>query len=227
LLSEKNLNGELDLIDDLAEENPKCYQLWHHRQLVVEKLNDPSRELEFIADMLADDSKNYHAWSYRQWVVKTFNLWNGELPFIESMIDLDIRNNSAWNQRFYVLKFGPSGTGEEIVRREIDYAIEKIMIAPHNESPWNYLAGVAQIASFEAHPEIELFCRRLLREAKTERISPHLLGLLVDICSDNALRGNPSDREEAVKICQELETKHDTIRSNYWSRRKELLVSMC
>lgn len=42
----------------------------HHRRVLVEWLQDPSRELEFIADILNQDAKNYHAWQHRQWVIQ-------------------------------------------------------------------------------------------------------------------------------------------------------------
>lgn len=52
----------------------------------------------------------------------------------------DVRNNSAWNQRYFVLdnttKFEP-----EIIEREVDFAISKILLVKGNESPWNYLRG--------------------------------------------------------------------------------------
>lgn len=44
----------------------------HHRQVIVEWLQDPSHELELTEIILGLDAKNYHAWQYRQWVIKTF-----------------------------------------------------------------------------------------------------------------------------------------------------------
>lgn len=226
----KDLSEELDLIDELAEENPKCYQLWHHRQLIVAKLNDGSRELGFIANVLADDSKNYHAWSYRQWVVKKFDLWKNELAYIDSLIDIDVRNNSAWNQRYFVVRWGPEGCTEDVIKREIQYAITKIAMAQNNESPWNYLSGIAQITGIQSHPEIEVFCRDLLESSTTNspqgRISPFLLACLVDICEDRLNRGDGGSASEAGKFCKMLETKHDVIRAKYWARRKEAVEAL-
>lgn len=53
-------------------DNPKNYQVWHHRRVIVEWLNDSSRELALTEEILGMDAKNYHAWQHRQWAMKTF-----------------------------------------------------------------------------------------------------------------------------------------------------------
>lgn len=68
----KNLEDELEYIKQIGIEYPKNYQIWHHRRVIVEKLQDGSKELEFTAALLDQDSKNYHAWQHRQWAIKTF-----------------------------------------------------------------------------------------------------------------------------------------------------------
>ena len=65
-----DLHIELQYIDTYAEENPKNYQIWHHRRVVVELLGDltsaaAEHELEFTSNVLHEDNKNYHAWSFR------------------------------------------------------------------------------------------------------------------------------------------------------------------
>lgn len=101
------LVDELDYMDQFAQENPKNYQIWHHRRATVidlraiGALSDEvlgKRELEFTEAVFEEDAKNYHAWAHRQWTIKEFNLWEIELPFINKCIEEDIRNNSAWNQ---------------------------------------------------------------------------------------------------------------------------------
>jgi protein farnesyltransferase/geranylgeranyltransferase type-1 subunit alpha len=56
---------EFDFMDGFAQDNPKNYQLWHHRRAIVEFSKDPSRELEFCGRVFEVDAKNYHAWSHR------------------------------------------------------------------------------------------------------------------------------------------------------------------
>lgn len=59
-------------IQNVIEKNPKNYQVWHHRRVLVEWLEDPSQELFLTEAVLAQDAKNYHAWQHRQWAIKTF-----------------------------------------------------------------------------------------------------------------------------------------------------------
>ena len=56
---------ELEYMDAFADDNPKNYQIWHHRRTVVDWLGDGSRELAFCAAVFQQDAKNYHAWAHR------------------------------------------------------------------------------------------------------------------------------------------------------------------
>ena len=52
-------------MDTFAQENPKNYQIWFHRRVIVEELGDPGRELAFCSEVFEKDAKNYHAWAHR------------------------------------------------------------------------------------------------------------------------------------------------------------------
>jgi len=108
----KDLKEELEWLNPTALRHQKNYQIWHHRQMVVEGLGTAEGEPDFLKQMFVKDSKNYHVWSYRQWLVKRFNLWEGEardreIKDIEELLEQDVRNNSAWNHRWFVI-FGKS-----------------------------------------------------------------------------------------------------------------------
>jgi len=65
-----DLAEELIFIDIIAEDNPKNYQVYHHRQRIVEAMAKRGtarldRELKFTEELILADNKNYHAWSYR------------------------------------------------------------------------------------------------------------------------------------------------------------------
>ena len=135
---EGNLKTELRYCREMIEEHPKNYQVWQHRRVLVEWLQDPSQELRITEIVLAMDQKNYHAWQHRQWVLLTFNLFDQEFLFINRLLEEDVRNNSAWNQRFYVVN-QTTGWSPEVVRREVEYTLEKISLVRRNESAWNYL----------------------------------------------------------------------------------------
>lgn len=96
----------MEWLNPVALKHLKNYQIWHHRQTMIDRLGDPTGEPEFLAQMFELDSKNYHVWSYRQWLVKRFALWDkGEFEAVDELLRKDIRNNSAWNHRWF-LNFG-------------------------------------------------------------------------------------------------------------------------
>ncbi|KAL7753722.1 CAAX geranylgeranyltransferase alpha subunit [Sorochytrium milnesiophthora] len=139
-----DLESEIELLDRLLTDQPKNYQMWHHREVVIRELGDPTGELDFLASIFADDAKNYHAWLFRQWLVKHFKLWDRELQFINDMLMSDVRNNSAWNYRFFYYAQSPSSlvSGDAAsVEQEVSFVLDKIRLAPSNESPWEYLRG--------------------------------------------------------------------------------------
>ncbi|KAF8247438.1 protein prenylyltransferase, partial [Wilcoxina mikolae CBS 423.85] len=115
-----DLRKEIEFLNEKALRHEKNYQIWHHRQLVMDKLGDPTGESEFIEQMFEKDAKNYHVWSYRQWLVKRFGLWdNGELEYVQKLLERDVRNNSAWNHRYFLV-FGKGDTpNQNVVEREM------------------------------------------------------------------------------------------------------------
>ncbi|KAK8017475.1 prenyltransferase alpha subunit [Apiospora rasikravindrae] len=165
------LLDEIEWLNAVALDYLKNYQIWHHRQLLLEHYyptisGSPDEvkrfarsERAFVMKMFAEDAKNYHVWSYRQHLTRKLGMWeneeHGELDSIEGMIDDDVRNNSAWSHRFFLVFSNPryatpdSHATEpdpqvpaDVVDREIKYAQAKIKLAPQNQSPWNYLRGV-------------------------------------------------------------------------------------
>ncbi|KAK7047435.1 CAAX geranylgeranyltransferase alpha subunit [Paramarasmius palmivorus] len=144
-----DLEAELELMNPIAVEHLKTYQVWHHRRLLMMRIKKPAPELQFIASSFQVDAKNYHTWSYRQWLLAYFNqdnLWEQELDFVDSMLNQDIRNNSAWHHRFFVVF--ESGVRDEeedmerVLRRELIYVKQNVSLAPNNSSAWNYLRGI-------------------------------------------------------------------------------------
>ncbi|KAI9017701.1 hypothetical protein BC832DRAFT_572734 [Gaertneriomyces semiglobifer] len=210
-----DFTAELDFIESMAEDNPKSYQIWHHRQSIIAKTQDSTNEIAFINRALEEDSKNYHAWTYRQWVVSTFSLWDGEIPDVDRLLDDDIRNNSAWNQRYWVFKNRPQGFTDEDLEGEVQYVLERVLIAPRNESPWRYLKGIIKLQnkSLLDFPMVEQTCITLRDRGQA---LPHGLAMLMDI---NIERQN---FEEARQICATLED-YDPIRQKYWRYRAKQL----
>ena len=84
-----SIRDEIEWLNHVSLEHLKNYQIWHHRQLLLDNLypaivtddDDVAAlarsETAFIERMLALDTKNYHVWSYRQYLVRKLGsaLW--------------------------------------------------------------------------------------------------------------------------------------------------------
>lgn len=251
-----SIPAEIEWLNQVALENLKNYQIWHHRHLLVDEYfpsieSSPEEiakfaksEREFLAKMLQEDSKNYHVWSYRSYLISKLGAKHGfsdpeELASIEGMIEDDVRNNSAWSHRFFLVFSNPEyttpektisateadpGIPKEIVDRELQYAMDKIYLAPQNQSPWNYLRGVLvkggrQLQSVEGF--VGEFVRNLGEETEKEKeediLSTHALDLLSEIWAEKG------EKEKADLALRKLAEKWDRIRVGYWEWRRGLL----
>ena len=123
----RSLQDEIAWLNPTALKHLKNYQIWHHRQTIIDALGSPDGEADFVSQMLEKDEKNYHVWSYRQWLVKRFDLFDKpeELQWTESMIEADVRNNSAWNHRYYLVIGRREGKAPsaDVTKREIEYVL--------------------------------------------------------------------------------------------------------
>ncbi|KAH6649160.1 alpha subunit of hypothetical CAAX farnesyltransferase [Truncatella angustata] len=236
------LLDELDWLNEVAMEHQKNYQIWHHRQLLLDhyypSIKDTpdqvkrfaKNERDFMMDMFSEDAKNYHVWTYRQYAVRRLGMWDvDELQSIAGMIDQDVRNNSAWSHRFFLVFSDPNNTTKDshatehdpavpadIVGREIDYAQQKIKLAPQNQSTWNYLKGVLikggrKLGSVGEY--VELYVNNLGEEGEQVR-SSHALELLADIYAE------AGEKEKADLCLRRLGDKWDPIRLGYWEWKR-------
>lgn len=239
------INDELEWVNEVALENQKNYQIWHHRQLLIDHLYPTissseseinalgKSEVTFLTKMFAEDSKNYHVWSYRQYLVRKLNLFNSdEIKSIEILLRQDVRNNSAWCHRFFIVFFDPSYSTpgskatehdpkipDEIVDREIEFAKAATFEAPQNQSPWNYLRGVLRKGGRKL-VTLEGFAEEFVKipnEGEEDVKSSHALDFLADVWSDEG------KMDKANKALTLLGDKYDRIRKNYWEWRKALL----
>jgi len=214
-----DLRDEIHFLNEQAIWHEKNYQIWHHRQLVIDRLGDPTGETEFIGKMFDKDSKNYHVWSYRQWLVRRFDLWErGEIEYTTLLLHKDVRNNSAWNHRFFLI-FGRVDTvSEDVYERETKFIEECIFLAPQNPSPWNYLRGMLSRMN-KPLSAIEVLCTHYAPIGNPDSVlSSHALDLLADIWAET-----PGTKDNAVKALELLSQKYDPIRANYWNHRRVLL----
>lgn len=219
------LAEELEWLNEIAIQHQKNYQIWHHRNLIVDKIGSCKGELEFVERMFGLDAKNYHVWSYRQWLVQRFNLWGedaGELEFTSRMIlEGDVRNNSAWNHRWFVInaRDGCSGVRDEGVRdREVEFVKRAVKLAPMNQSAWSYLRGIVRVSGVSMG-SLKGLIQEYADLGKEGGVrSSYALDLLVDVLAEEE-----GGKGKAVEALDLLAEKYDPIRKNYWGYRKGLL----
>lgn len=242
-----SIPAELEWINNIALENQKNYQIWHHRQLLINTLyptiqNDKvalkrlaDSEVDFMMQMFHEDAKNYHVWSYRQYFVRKLNLFNdAELRSIEELLRLDVRNNSAWSHRFFVVFSNPEYSTPEskaterdpkipdsIIDMELEFGKAATFEAPQNQSPWNYIRGVLRKGGRKLST-LECFASEFVKlpdgEGAGEDVkSSHALDFLADCWSE---KNEPKKADKALELLGE---KYDPIRKNYWEWRRQLL----
>jgi len=208
-----DLHAEMRWVESMARESPKNYQLWHHRRAVIEVLNVPLDDLKVTAEILARDSKNYHVWAHRQWLLKRFSLWERELHFVESLLKADVRNNSAWNQRHFVIS-ETTGYTRDIISREMAFSAEHIRLAPHNESPWNYVDGLMKKPAFDHFADLHSLCQQTIKQDVS---CPFSYALQVEL-----FERFPSAETYSVsaRAVDELIERADVVRRKYWQFRR-------
>ncbi|WQF79550.1 hypothetical protein CDEST_04564 [Colletotrichum destructivum] len=238
------LVDEIEWLNAVSLEHIKNYQIWHHRQLLLDHYyegikatpDDVKRfgrsEIEFLERMLAEDSKNYHVWSYRQYLVRKLGLWNlSELLSTQNWIEEDVRNNSAWSHRFFHVFNNPATSTDgshatehdpkvpaEIIDREVKYAEEKTLLEPQNQAAWNYLRGVL-VKGGRKFESAEAFAAQFAEgvgegDEKEKVRSSHALDFLAEVFAEKG------QKAEAAKYLDRLAEKWDPIRAGYWRYRK-------
>lgn len=239
------INEELDFVNEIALDNEKNYQIWHHRQILIDHIyptiaSDPvaiaklaKSEQTFMTQMFNSDSKNYHVWAYRQYLVRKLNMFDdSELKAVKDLLHKDVRNNSAWSHRFFIVFSDPAHSTSSskaadpdplipaaIIDREIEFAKAAAFEAPQNQSPWNYLRGVLRKGgrglATEACFASEFI--RFLGEEKEDVKSSHALDFLADAWAEE---GKVKEADLALRL---LGSKYDRVRLNYWEWKRELL----
>ena len=214
-IKEIELTKELNWLDEMMLLNQKNYQIWHHRKLLIDKMNDASNEKKLLDQVFSSQPKNFHAWTHRIWMIRRFDNVEGEFDFIEKMLKDDVKNNSVWNYRFFlVLYINGNKLEKNIIENEIKYAIEKIKECPVNECPYSYIRGF--ITKYNYKYDDFLFVKdeveNLINNNKED--NPYGLNILLDFYEEE------KNGEKFNEIIEKLK-KVDYIRKKYYGWRKE------
>ncbi|CAJ0918684.1 unnamed protein product, partial [Mesorhabditis belari] len=218
-----DLKAELRFIGDIIMENPKNYQVWHHRRTLVEWIGNPGDELDFTAAVFDDEPKNYHGWQHRQWVVRHFHLvGQREIDYTTKLLLEDSYNNSAWNYRYFILQLWEKIDHKETLDIEINFCKQIAGKLTHNESVWNYLAGLLISGGLISRPDVIEWAEKLYSE--TENRAHYLVSFLLDIEMEKieeGLDGGLIHVTRAKQFCKELE-EIDPVRTNFWRYQQAL-----
>lgn len=149
------MDEELQFVRKFTEENPKNYQLWQHRQVLLGKMDSiqsATEDLKAIEIQLAEDSKNIHCWQYRQWLVNRFKLpLITEFEYTAKLLRTDVYNNSAWNHRAFLLSMvitDQVDDFEELIESEFQFVLRSIdRSTEDNECVWNYIYHLMKVSN--------------------------------------------------------------------------------
>ena len=204
---------ELSWLDNLLVPNQKNYQIWQHRKLLIDKLDDPSHEKYMLDIVFKFEPKNFHAWTHRIWMIRRFNNVEGEFEFIEKMLKNDIKNNSVWNYRFFLVMFtNNNNLDKNIIQKEIELAVDKIKSAPKNECPFCYIRGyITKFGhKYNDFPFVKEELEKILDENKN---NSYILMLLMDYYEDEKNENKFNEMIDKLVEC-------DYIRKKYYFWRK-------
>lgn len=128
-----DLDEELEWTEEMIADNPKSYQLWHHRQVVIERHIAPLFPPGVTASTLTAISLTpYENMSAAQRAIR--DTVQGELDFIAKALIEDSKNYHAWSYRQWVLNhFGKGPWWED----ELTYLDELLTVDIRNNSAWN------------------------------------------------------------------------------------------
>uniref|UniRef100_A0AC35GAM8 Uncharacterized protein n=1 Tax=Panagrolaimus sp. PS1159 TaxID=55785 RepID=A0AC35GAM8_9BILA len=232
----KDLNEELDFIEESIQDNLKNYQVWHHRREIVTWIGEKKIDMEFINSILKDDPKNYHAWQHRVFLVRHFDVsLDSELRSTSEFISSDVFNNSAWTYRYFIIaEMSDNFENAKILDDEIKFTLTYIKAAVNNASSWSYLSGLMDFSSYADHPEIIDFAKECCLSAGTKELdisksaeTPQALAFLAE--------ANISLIEEKKAVANSLQTARacyerliaiDPIRRRLWNHKLHELLNV-
>jgi protein farnesyltransferase/geranylgeranyltransferase type-1 subunit alpha len=246
-----DLFAELKWVNEVALANEKNYQIWHHRQLLIDniypllsseraKVLDLARsESAFMARMFGLDSKNYHVWSYRQYFVRKLDLFPSqsddpsELTTVERLLDQDVRNNSAWAHRFFIVFSDPGHSTEGSKALERDEKLPEEIIEREIEFSKKQIRRAPQSQSGWNYvrgvlrkggrelPSMEAFAMEFVRLGWEGGTEAVRSSHALEMLGD--IWTERGEVERADEALRLLGERYDRVRRNYWEYRREEL----
>lgn len=216
--------SEVEFLTAILSEDTKNYHVWSYRQYLVRKLSywtdDERRATERF---ISQDVRNNSAWSHRFFLVFSDPAYTTPVDSAESGSGSGSGSGDKDGLEAAMGKLSLAhdpAVPADIIDREVTYAQDKIVRAPQNESPWNYLKGVltkggrplSSIESFATQ-----FAAHVGDDEQEVVKSTHALDVLA------AIYGEKGDVERAELYLERLASKWDPVRAGYWEYQKQQL----
>lgn len=241
-IDELDLKENYPWLDNQTKLNQKCYQIWNHRKLLVEKYKNWENEIEVMNDIFNEESKNYHAWCHRIWITRRFNLYVQEFSFVNKMIKSDARNNSAWNYKIFLLKYvmkayhnkdrydcfnqeenkkfidGIFDVAKKFkIEDELEYAFSNLKEDNNNESIYFYIKGLLDDKEINyLNYDLTNVIQKLKNIRKLNKSNYHSTSILIELLIEHY---KETENDQILELFEEL-IEVDYIRKKYWKWRK-------
>lgn len=222
---------ELSLMQIVATENPKNYQLWNHKRKVALKRGESHLrdELDFASACLEHDAKNYHAWAHRQFLIKKYvspSTILFELEYTRKCLEKDVMNNSAWNQRAFLRKVCSDSCSDDMKmvwndEDEILFVALRIQDDQENEAAWAYLKHICLFEPVDGKFGMEQFTKtiRFVLESDPNNVAASCALMEYYKCRSKMVL--ETEREELQSLIKSIKDKLETLDPLGKSRYKD------
>ena len=221
---------ELTLMQIVATENPKNYQLWNHKRKVALKRGESHLrdELDFASACLEYDAKNYHAWAHRQFLIQKYvspSAVLAELEYTRKCLESDVMNNSAWNQRAFLRELCNGSSTDDTMKMvwnevdEIIFVASKIQSDQENEAAWAYFKHICLLEPIDGNFAMQQFTNTIMFVLESDADNVAASCALLDYYKYRAKLASEEEQEELqyliISIKRKLETLDPLGKSKY------------
>lgn len=202
-----DITTEIEFVNSRLMKQPKPYQLWNHRQWLMENTEEPPDETEFFGEILDVDEKNFHAWSYFCWFADHFKKWDWLFEQTKNRVCHDPENNSAWSARFRALQ-----NGNLDAKEDLEFALNMLRLWPRSESTCNYIRGLLSVLQWseEAVAQVTEALQWLVDHSKANK---HVYALLAHLAMK---QGQAEKYDELIEKMKKI----DIGRAHFWELMK-------
>ena len=143
-----NLQKELSWVGMVGGENPKNYQIWHHRRALLEKLMEEAKASIAMTSLSSstgggDPLTAPASPSSSSSDPEIQQVGKAELEYLTTVIDVDGKNYHAWSHRQWVVSYVLTSAKNDVEnntvwQREMEYTAQLLEEDIRNNSAWNH-----------------------------------------------------------------------------------------